>query len=133
MMSQTVDTLVVKKDNTLIYFFQKERKTDTLDTNNRFYLIVSDSLKKDLLIQSENAQLRVTREDSLVTLVKMQGMNYEAWYIKEDDSNKRSATKLVLKSFVNGSNSLQYNKMTIRFFSKKEGRLLFENTYFFRN
>ena len=133
MLSQTTDTLVVKKDKTSIYFFQQGKKTDTLDRDNRFYLLVSDSLKKGLLIQLENAQIRSIMEDSLVTLVNVRGINYEAWYLNEEDFNNTRRRKLVLKSFVNGTNTMQGNKISIRFISRKEGNVLLENSFFFKN
>lgn len=125
--------MVVRKDKSLIYFFQQGKKSDTLESSNLFYLLVPDSFKKNLLIQVENAQIQQTKNDSLVTFVFIPGMNYEAWYTKDEDQKISKQKNMFLKSFVNGTNASEKNKITIWFILRKEGVVVLENTYYFKN
>lgn len=124
----------VRKENEPIYFFQKGEKRDTLSKSNMFYLLVSDLLKKDVLIQTENAQIRLTENDSLIRIQYLPGMKYECWYMDTENSQSLSNTnEVVLASFVNGTSQLALGKIQIKISKKKSEEVLIQNTFYYKD
>jgi hypothetical protein len=134
--SQNVETFKLKKNASLIYFFQKGNKNDTLakDKSDLFYLLVPDSLKEYISVQTENAQLVATSNDSLVKLNYVKGLKYELLFQKEA-TVRRSGNRPKLYrciTLVNGVSTLQGNKIIIQIINKKENGLVLENVFFIK-
>lgn len=68
----------VKKEDNRFLFFQMGAQTDLLvkDKSDVFYIKLPDSLKYQLQITVENAQLKRTANDTLFKLVPIRGMKY---------------------------------------------------------
>lgn len=135
--SQTVEKIKFKKDKSLIYFFQKGTKSDTLlaSRENFFYLVAPDSIKKNLSLEVENGQLMITENDSLVKLTYLPGFQYESFYtVKERKSGKKTKSeKFEFTTMVNGISILPKNKISISLINKKTGGLILENVFVYLN
>jgi hypothetical protein len=133
-LSQTQASFEVRKPNDLIYFFEKGAKRDTLVKDNLFYLVISDSLKNNILIQTENAQIQLTENDSLIRIQYLPGMKYESWYVMQEDqwgSSKKK--KLILKNFVNGTSQMDRGKVSFKISRKKEEDILIQNAFYYKD
>jgi hypothetical protein len=135
--SQTVEKIKFKKDKTIIYFFQNGEKTDTLNalSENFFYLVVHDILKKDLSIQVENGQLMPTLSDSVVKFNYLPGFQYESFYVSQeiDGGEKKKKVKLEFTTLVNGTPVLKAPKISISLINKATGGLILEDVFFYKN
>ena len=135
--SQTVEKIKFKKDRTLIYFFQKNEKTDTLTafSEHFFYLVVPDGLKKDLSIQVENGQLMPTLNDSIVKFIYVPGFQYESFYVSQEinGGEKKKKVKQEFTTMVNGTPTLKAPKISISLINKATGGLILEDVFFYKN
>lgn len=137
--SQKIEKIKFQKNTTTIYFYQKGVFHDTISENfgNSFYLLVPDSLKKDIIIFIENGRLTKTSNDSIVKLYPMPGLNYESQFlIKEMVSEldyKKIQKQFQLISLINGTSNVQKDKIIIKITSKKENGIILENTFFYKN
>lgn len=133
--SQSQEKIRFKKTSSLIYFFQKGEKHDsiTLNKGDLFYLIVSDSMKPFISIQVENAQLVSTQNDSLVRLNYVKGMNYESIYLLVDytSQTKIKEKQFEFKTMVNGVSTLKPEIIEIKCIDKREKSVLLRNDYYF--
>lgn len=133
---QSVEKIKFKKDKSLIYFFQKDEKTDTLNrlSEHFFYLVIPDTLKKDLSIEVENAQLMLTSSDSIVKLNHLPGFKYESFYAaKENEAGKKTKTrKYEFKTMVDGTSIYPQDKIIISLINKRTGGLILENVFYFK-
>jgi len=149
--SQIPLTIKVKKLPGDIYFFQKGESSDTITKNQHdlFYLLVPDSVKKNISVLVENGQFVITENDSIVKLNYMQGLKYESLYVKPDILNptlntspkKKNNTlqknndhvKREFKTFINGTSVYQLNKILIQLYNKKTGKIFLENIFYYKN
>lgn len=135
--AQTTETLHIKKDLFLIYFFQKGVKSDTVLKNKTdlFYLLVPDSLMGHVSVFVENGLLRLTENDSLVRLVYLQGLNYESVYRKEEPGNDNvKLQRRDLKSWINGTPSVDIeNRLVIRIVDHRGNKPIVENTFYYKD
>jgi hypothetical protein len=137
--SQKIEKIKFQKNTSTIYFYQKGVFYDTISENfgNSFYLLVPDSIKKDITIFTENGRLVKTSNDSIVKLYHMSGLNYESQYIIKESSSQAGFKKIQkqfqLISLINGTSNVQKNKIIIKITSKKESGLILENTFFYKN
>ena len=135
--SQTAQKLKFQKNTSLIYFFPKSITADSVikSTNNLFYFVVPDSLKKHITIYVENAKLLKTGNDSIVKLNYMPGLKYESLFIIKElppAAGSKNFTKVFdLISLINGPSSYQKNKMLIQIINKKEEKVLVENVFIY--
>lgn len=132
--SQKLEKIKFQKDPSSIYFFYQGVKSDTLSKNkeNLFYLLVSDSLKKDLVIEIDNGQLMVTGNDSLFKLNYIPGFKYESFYQKKQELGNPPSKKspFEFQTFVNGVSALVVNRIQIVLRHKMTGQMILENTFF---
>lgn len=137
--SQTTQKIKFQKNSTLIYFFPKSAKSDSIieKSNDLFYLVVPDSLKKCVVIFVENGQLLRTANDSLVRLNYMQGLKYESQFvineIPDAPGSKTLKKEFSLISLINGTSSHKKNKILIQVVNKKEDKVLMENVFYYKN
>ena len=133
--SQNEEKIRFKKDPGLIYFFQKGKKSDTLQKGQGdvFYLIVPDSLKPFLSIQVDNAQLLLTDNDSLVKLNYVKGFNYESIYLTAENHSQKNgdAKRVEFKTLVNGVSAIDPNHIEIKFIDKREKNVLLRNVFYY--
>ncbi|MES2678483.1 MAG: hypothetical protein V4635_01300 [Bacteroidota bacterium] len=137
--SQPVEKIKFKKNSDLIYFFQKDAKSDTLFKNkpNLFYLLVPDSLRSGFVLSVENGRLMPTTNDSLLKFEYLPGLKYETFYAKTTGSqntgagNKNSMT-FELKTLINGTTDKHKNVIVIRISDKKEDKMQLENIFYYR-
>lgn len=132
--SQTESKIRFQKEHTLIYFFQKGVKSDTLSkkSENLFYLLVSDSLKKNLVVEVENGQLIATGNDSLVKLNYVQGFKYESFYVKRQDYGTAVLQQKAFEyqTLVNGISILTKERIHVILRDKVTGQIIIENNFF---
>jgi hypothetical protein len=128
MRAQEPEKIRFKKDLHYIYFFQKGAKTDLIlsDKSDVFYLLVPDSLKPHVLIATENAELILQKNDSLVICKYLPGLRYEHYY-QIIDEQKTDVYRF--KVGVNGAAVAPREKILIQFFDKRTGKLIFENWF----
>lgn len=135
--SQTLQTIKFQKNSSFIYFFPKE-KTDSVisASNDLFYLLVPDSLKRSIAVYIENGKMTRSNTDSLVQLKYMPGLKYESLYVikeSKDPSDKKLKKEFEFISLINGSSSYAKNKILIQIVNKKEEKVVIENTYIYTN
>ena len=133
--SQRRDTIRFKKDNSVIYFFQQSGARDTViaGQGDVFYLLVPDTYKPFLSIQTENAMLKLQANDSLVKLIYMKGYQYESLYLEREEnvSQKVGRRSYEFKTFINGTSASNEPRVKIRFIDIRDKQLIFSNTYCF--
>lgn len=131
--SQNVPVIKVKK-NQVIYFFQEGTKTDTLSFNKgtRFYLVVSDSLKEQTVIDVENGQLGKTTNDSIVELKFTPGIRYESFFSPGDNTKNSNTPTFEYRVRINGTATTEANRIRIRIIDRKKEEVQFETFYYFR-
>lgn len=139
--AQNTATINVKKEQHYFLFFQKEKKTDTINNahNNVFYLLVPDTLKELLVFNSENAQIVKTKNDSLVKLNYLPGLKYEFIYeaekkefsTKEEIERKHNLKSGTYKTLINGTTELEPGKIRIQISHRKTLKLLHEINLFY--
>lgn len=129
--SQQVEKIKFKKDPSLIYFFQKGPKSDTIHKSlgQLFYLVVPDALKKNLSIEIENGQLLLTSNDSLVKFNYLPGFKYESFYTRKSPVRKAKGTEYEFNTAVDGISILPHNRITISLIDKGTGGLLLQSTF----
>lgn len=135
--SQTSQKIKFQKNSSQIYFFQKGKVDSVISpSNDLFYLIVPDSLKRSIAIYIENAKMIRSKNDSLVQLKYMPGLKYESLYIikeSKDPTDKKLKKEFEFVSLINGSSSYVKNKMLIQIVNKREENVVMENTYIYKN
>lgn len=131
--SQILKKFKIKKNNSLIYFFQKENKNDTLSLtkNNLFYLIIPDTLKDKISVFIDNAMLQKTENDSLLSLKYMPGLKYESFYeVNEQIQFKATRPKQYdFKTLINGTSILYKNTICIQLVKRIEGLVIIKNFF----
>jgi len=135
--AQNPEKIKFQKNSTLIYFFPKGANKDSIvkNSNDLFYLVVPDSLKKHIVVYVENGKLIKTTNDSLVKLNYMQGLKYESQFVISEvaESPKKIKKEFELISLINGASSYEKNKILIQIINKKEEKVVIENVFFYRN
>jgi hypothetical protein len=128
MQAQAPKKIKFKKDLHYIYFFQKGAKADVIvpGKSDEFYLLVPDSVKPHILIASENAELILQKNDSLVICKYLPGLRYEHYYQIVEEFVPESYR---FKVGVNGAAVAPREKILIQFFDKRSGKLMFENWF----
>lgn len=136
MQAQSAQKIQFKKEDSLIYFFQKGRPTDSITTKNGnlFFLHVPYQLKPYVSILIQNGRFVNTSNDSLVQFEYLAGMNYEYMYeLIRDEDSKNAKTLFFGNSFVNGSNRAQAHQIEIIVRDKREDKVLIKNQFYFKN
>jgi hypothetical protein len=135
--AQNPEKIKFQKNAPLIYFFSKGANKDSVvkNSNDLFYLVVPDSLKKHIVVYVENGKLTKTTNDSLVRLNYMQGLKYESQFVISEvtEAPKKIKKEFELISLINGASSYQKNKILIQIINKKEEKVVIENVFFYRN
>lgn len=132
--SQKTEVIKIKKSHECIYFFQKGIKSDSILNHSFFYLLVPDSLKKDISIYSANGQLVRTNNDSILQFNYLPGLSYELLYTRGEAMKgfiKRPSMEL--KTLVNGTVDTKLGEIYIRIVNKPDDRILIENTFYLKN
>jgi hypothetical protein len=129
--SQSATKIKVKKQNYLVYFYQKGIKSDTITAlkNNLFYFVLSDSLKFSTKLLLENASYVKTDNDSIIKLIFMPGLKYEAKFTIDSINNKHCK----FESLINGTTTFDKNKILIQVMSAFKDEPLIENKFYFKN
>jgi hypothetical protein len=127
--SQEPEKFRFKKEPS-IYFFKQGARSDTVEKSTLFYLVVPDSLKSLLVIDTYNGQILKGKNDSLVTIKYMPGLKYETFYTAGAEAANKE--KYALKTFINGVSDLPANNLRVVFFDKASGHAILENRYFVR-
>lgn len=138
--AQNLQHIKVKKAETPFLFFQKNNVNDTISPkkSDLFYLLMSDSLKNQIIIESQNAQLMQQTGDSLVLLKYLPGINYlHKFVLGEEVLNsgenvplkKTKKEHLVLITMIDGASTLEKNKIKIVFRNKNNKTIFAEFNY----
>ncbi|MDX2173336.1 MAG: hypothetical protein SFY56_09460 [Bacteroidota bacterium] len=130
--SQTTTVIKVKKQNELVYFYQKGIKSDTLSVlkNNLFYFVLNDSLKLSTQLLLENATCVKTDNDSIIKIIFMPGLKYEAKYTKDKFDTSKG---LKFVSLINGTTTFDKNQILIQVVSTLKNEPLIENKFYYKN
>lgn len=135
--AQNPEKIKFQKNSALIYFFPKGQNKDSIvkNSNDLFYLVVPDSLKKHIVVYVENGKLIKTTNDSLVKLNYMQGLKYESQFVISEvaEAPKKIKKEFELISLINGASSYEKNKILIQIINKKEEKVVIENVFFYRD
>ncbi|MEO6302894.1 MAG: hypothetical protein ABIP51_06960 [Bacteroidia bacterium] len=137
--AQTTQKIKFQKTSNLIYFFLKNNTKDSVlsKTNDLFYFVVPDSLKKTTVVFIENGQLLKTSNDSIVRLNYMPGLKYESQFvineIPQTGGSKSLKREFNMISLINGATASQKNKINIQVVNKKEDKVLIENSFFYKD
>lgn len=137
-LAQTIQKIHLKKDAAAFYFFQKGKASDTIfiGKTDVFYLLLTDSLKEKLNIEIKNAQLLTDKNDSLVLLKYMPGINYLHKFLPQDEDiiqielKHNGKNKLQLVPLINGANEIKKNKIEILFIDKISKNIFAEFIYY---
>lgn len=131
-LAQNPNKIKIKKQDNLVYFYQKGTKSDTItsQSNNLFYFILSDTLKYSTRLFIDNGTFIKTKNDSVIQFIFMPGLKYEAKYTKD----KLMAFKqFKFKSLINGATSYDKNQIVIQVISNLQDNPLIENKFYFIN
>jgi hypothetical protein len=136
--AQKIETIRIRKNPELIYFFQKGLKSDTISNRALFYFIVPDSLKRSISVFVDNAQLISTSNDSLLQLNYLKGLTYETLYERMEDpsldkNQNQKKMALELKTLVNGTSMRRPEEIFIRILNKQTDKVILENLFYFKN
>ena len=125
--SQALPVIYVKKESDKLIFFKKGIKSDSIvkHKSDVFYLVVPDSLKKNISLLTENAQLVPTKNDSLFLLRYLYGVKYEGLYLKEEKEDFK------FHSLINGASAYEKNMVLIQVVNKKDDEVLIENRFIY--
>ena len=125
---QPATKIKVKKQNDIVFFYQKDVRTDTIfkNKNKLFYFILIDSLKQNTHIFIDNGRFISTKNDSIIEFEFMPGLKYEAKF-----SNENKQFKFV--SFINGTTSFNKNEIIIKVISNTQNNPLIENKFYYKN
>src|SRR4051812_35227807 len=127
---QTPRKLRFEKDRSLIYFFQLGAPSDTItkEKTDRFVLLVPDSMKEQVRIDLDNAKIQAIK-DSLVTLMYLPGLRYEAIYARPYSPLGSPVEKPVLNVQINGAAQLERKKIRVQFIDRRNNKLILENQF----
>jgi hypothetical protein len=138
--AQKKDTIYLRKQNAGFFFFQKGKVCDTIvaGRSDHFYLILSDSIKQNFMIETENAQINPSLNDSLVVIKYLPGIRYLNKFVKDEKENdlllgakdKNQISKLIMLTLINGASEMPLQKIKISFSNKISYELLAEFFYF---
>ena len=136
--AQTIQKIHLKKDAAAFYFFQKGKASDTIfiGKTDVFYLLLSDSLKEKLNIETKNAQLLAEKNDSLVLLKYMPGINYLHKFLPQENDliqleiKQNRKNKLQIVPLIDGANEIKSNKIEILFIDKTSKNIFAEFIYY---
>lgn len=131
------------KDKTYIYFFQTGKKCDSViaGATDVFYFLVPDSLKKYIVLSSENASFVPQKNDSLVICKYAYGIKYESYFsaVENDASatylpkpsgvKERKEAEYRLKFGPNGSSSTNAGSILVQIIDTRTNTILLENTF----
>ncbi len=125
-------SIKVKKQNDIVFFYQKGAKSDTItkQKNNLFYFILNDSLKKSISISIDNGRFISTKNDSIIEFKFMPSLKYEAKFIEENTTALLKKLKFV--SLINGSTTFNKNEIVIKINSTKQDKPLIENMFYYK-
>jgi len=140
--AQPIEKIKFAKNATLIYFFQKGPKSDSVIKNKSdlFYLLVPDSMKASFSLIIDNGRLTKTTNDSVFKLENMPGLKYETFYQKSEapsntpnrHNNHQSLPPVYeLQTLINGTTEKERNTILIRITDKKNEKLILENNFYF--
>lgn len=133
--AQSVEKIKFKKQNSLLYFYQKGPKSDTIVKNKSdlFYLVVPDTLKDKIVIFVDNGQFISTPNDSIVKLNFVPGFNYESFFLPEEQRALTTHAKkqFHFKTLVNGTSLQPINGVRFKIVNKKEDAVIIENVFFY--
>lgn len=129
LLSQLPATIRVKRNSELIYFFQKDLKTDTITKNkgNLFYLFVPDSIKEFISVQTENGMLEPNKGDSLLRFNFLKGLKYELIYAFVPETGLKKHWSL--QSRINGAADEQGNRVLITLIDRRRNHVLIESRF----
>jgi len=135
--SQTPQKIKFQKNSTLIYFFPKFTLSNSVinSSSGIFYLVVPDSLKKNISVRVENARLLKTENDSIVQISYMPGLKYESMYVVEESpipNSKKIKKEFKFITLINGTATNPKNEIHIQVINKKEEKPLIEDLYFYQ-
>lgn len=130
--SQKPTIIKVHKQSDLVYFYQKDIKSDTITKhNNNFYFILNDSLKLTTQILVNNGRFVATKNDSIIQFIFMPGLIYESKFVKDNSLNPDSNLKFV--SLINGATAFDKNTITIQVTSTLHDNPLIETKLYYKN
>jgi hypothetical protein len=103
-------------------FFQEGRRSDSLvaGVTDRFRLVVPDTLKPLLVIETDNGIIRRTSNDSIITVAYIKGINYRTVYEAVNG-------KMVLSTMINGASDTPERTVVIRFW--RRGEMILQNNF----
>ncbi len=129
---QNTTFIKVKKQNDIVFFYQKGTKSDTVthQKNNLFYFILNDSLKRSVSISIDNGRFISTKNDSIIEFKFMPNLKYEAKFIEENTPALLKKLKFV--SLINGSTTFNKNEIVIKIYSTKQDKPLIENVFYYK-
>jgi len=132
--SQSTEIFRVKRNNTIIYFFQKNDSSNIIKEkiSDVFYFVVPDSLKEQIVLQIENGTFYTTNNDSLFRFKFLRGLKYELKFQKltgkDSEANKKN---YISTRVINGASVNPSNVVLFRVFNKHSQETLIENQFLF--
>jgi len=113
------------KDKRFIYFFQVSKATDTITKgkSDQFIYLVPDSIRRFIVLKSENAQMSPTKNDSILICRYLPGIRYETFFVEKTD-------RLYLQSGINGTSVVPKEKIHIQIIDTRINKVLIENSYY---
>lgn len=136
-LSAQTPTIKFQKNLQIVYFFPKNTLTNSIinSSSDLFYLVVPDSLKKNISIRVENARLLKTGNDSIVKINYMPGLKYESMYVIEESqipNSKKIKKEFNFITLINGTATNPKNEIHIQIINKKEEKPVIEDLYFYQ-
>lgn len=138
--AQKKDTIYLRKVNPGFFFFQKGKACDTIvaGKSDLFYLILLDSVKHQFILETENAQINSTLNDSLVVIKHLPGIKYLNKFVKDeketdylvDVKSKSQIPKLKMLTLINGASEMPLQKIKVSFINKSSNERMAEFIYF---
>lgn len=137
--AQAIEQIHLKKNNQNFVFFQKGKACDTIvcGRSDLFYLLITDTLKQQLIIETENAQINSSSNDSLVLIKYIPGIKYLNKFVAEEKENnlmtqtsKNKKTKISMITLIDGASNSLSQKIKINFIYKFSHQSFAEFTYF---
>jgi hypothetical protein len=133
--SQTIERIKVEKYQGAFVFEQVGKKNDTLvkKESNRFYFLVPDSLKQNLVLRIDNGQIIKTTNDSIVVLNYLPSYKYEYIYqIGPSEMDAGTKIKGVYKTLINGVSSYPFGKILVQIYSLKKTKSMGEFIFYIK-
>lgn len=139
------EKISVKKQDTAFYFFQTDKKSDTLikGKNDLFYMYIPSNKRCNTKIEIRNAQLIKTKKENIFQLKQIPGINYIHLFndsltehaslnTKKKLSDKKTGQAcLKYNTLVNGANNGAANSIvTIKFIDLKTNSVFLSNKFY---